>query len=151
MTNYARIIDGLAVDVSTDPANCFHPLLAVEFVEVPDEVTHGWRLNGDAWQAPSGGAPVIPEAPPQVGNLAPTPPEFLLLLTLPERVAIRAAGPTDKVIEDILKMVDDPRVTFIDLTNPGVVEAINYLSTTEPPLLTTERAARVLKGLPVAA
>ena len=151
MTNYARIIDGLAVDVSTDPENCFHPLLAAEFVEVPAEVTHGWRLDGGAWQAPSGGGPVIPEVPPQVGNLAPTPPEFLLLLTLPERVAIRAAGPTDKVIEDILKMVDDPRVTFIDLTNPGVVEAINYLTTTEPPLLTTERAARVVKGLPVAA
>lgn len=151
MTNYARIIDGLVVDVSTDPENCFHPLLAVDFVDVPDEVTHGWRLIGDAWQAPSEVAPVSPEVPPEVGNLAPTSPEFLLLLTLLERAAIRAAGPTDLVVKDILKMVDDPRVTFVDLTNPSVVEAINYLTTTVPPLLTTERAARVLKGLPVAA
>lgn len=147
MTNYARIVDGVAVDVSTAPANCFHPLLAVEFVEVPGEVAHGWRLDGDAWQAPTGGGPVIPEVPPQVGHLSPTPPEFLLLLTLSERVAIRAAGPTDVVVEDILKMVDDPRVTFIDLTNPSVIEAVNYLSTTEPPLLTSERAAQILSGM----
>lgn len=77
----------------------------------------------------------------------PTPAEFLLLLTLQERVAIRAAGATDVVIGDILRMVDDPRVTFVDLTNPSVIEAVNYLTTTEPPLLTTERAAQILTGI----
>ena len=151
MNNYARIVDGIAVDVSTDPVNSFHPDLVPEFFKVPAYVTHGWRLNGDAWQAPSNAAPVAPESPTDVGNLTPTPPEFLLLLTLQERVAIRAAGPTDLVVEDILKMLDDPRVTFIDLTNPSVIEALNYLTTTEPPLLTTERAARVLAGLSVGA
>lgn len=147
MINYARIIGGVAVDVSTDPENCFHPLLAVEFVEVPGEVTHGWRLDGDTWHAPSGAVIVVPEVPAEVGNLAPAPPEFLLLLTLQERVAIRAAGATDLVVEDILKMLDDPRVTFIDLANPSVIEALTYLSTTEPPMLAPERVSRVLSGL----
>lgn len=146
MTNYARIINGIAIDVSTDPENCFHPIIAAEFVEVPDQVTHGWRLIGGAWQASPEGSPLIPEAPTEVGNLVPTPPEFLLLLTLQERVAIRAAGPTDVVVEDILRMLDDPRVTFIDLKNPSVIEAVNYLATTEPPLLTIERATQVLSG-----
>lgn len=150
MTNYARIIDGVAVDVSTDPANCFHPLLAAEFIKVPDYVTHGWRLANNTWSAPVLQTPE-PATPAQTGNLKPTPPEFLLLLTLQERVAIRAAGPTDLIIEDVLRMLDDPRVTFIDLTNPSVVEALNYLTTTEPPLLTAQRAARVLAGLSVAA
>lgn len=151
MTNYARIINGVAVDVSAAPERCFHPIVAAEFVVVPDSVQHGWRLNGDSWQAPSGVVSVTPDAPTETGNLTPTPPEFLLLLTLQERVAIRAAGPKDLVIEDVLRMLDDPRVTFIDLTNPSVVEAIHYLTTTEPPLLTIERAARVLAGLSVAA
>ena len=150
MTNYARVINGVAVDVSDDPENCFHPDLAVEFVKVPDTVMHGWRLTGKTWSAPVLQEPE-PVTPVQVGNLKPTPPEFLLLLTLQERGAIRAAGPTDLVIEDVLRMVDDPRVTFIDLTNPNVVEAINYLTTTEPQLLTADRAARVLSGLSVAA
>ena len=151
MINYARVIDGIAVDVSVDPERCFHPIVAAEFVVVPDSVQHGWRLNDDSWQAPSGVVPVTPDAPTETGNLTPTPPEFLLLLTLQERVAIRAAGPTDVVIEDVLRMLDDPRVTFFELTNPSVIEAIHYLTTVEPPLLTTERAARVLAGLSVGA
>lgn len=151
MTNYARIINGVAVDVSTDPERCFHPIVAAEFVEVPGEVSHGWRLSGDSWQAPSEVAPVVPEVPTETGNLTPTPPEFLLLLTLQERVAIREAGSADLVVQDLLRMVDDPRVPFIELTNPSVVETLNYLTTTAPPLLTTERAARVLAGLSVGA
>lgn len=147
MTNYARIINGIAIDVSTDPENCFHPIIAAEFVEVPDQVAHGWRLIDDAWQAGPEGSPVVPDVPTVIGNRTPTPPEFLLLLTLQERVAIRAAGATDVVIEDLLRMLDDPRVTFIDLTNPSVIEAINYLTTTESPLLTTERAAQILLGV----
>lgn len=84
------------------------------------------------------------------GNLKPTPPEFLLLLTLQERVAIRAARATDLVVDDLLQMVEDPRLTFVELTNPSVVEAVTYLTTLEPPLLTAERATRVLAGLSVA-
>lgn len=151
MTNYARIINGVAVDVSADPERCFHPIIAAEFVVVPDSVRHGWRLNGDSWQAPSGVALVLPDAPTETGNLTPTPPDFLLLLTLQERVAIREAGSADLVVQDLLRMVDDPRVPFIELTNPSVVETLNYLTTTAPPLLTTERAARVLAGLSVGA
>lgn len=153
MTNYARIINGVAIDVSANPENSFHPHVAKEFVEVPDQVSHGWKLTGSQWVAPVFAAPTpdLPVDTVQAGNFKPTPPEFLLLLTLQERVAIRAAGPTDLVIEDLLRMLDDPRVTFIDLANPSVVEALNYLTTTEPPLLTAQRAARVLAGLSVAA
>lgn len=84
----------------------------------------------------------------EVGNLMPTPPEFQLLLTLKERTAIRQAGTTDTAVADLLSMLDDPRLTFVALENPGVIEAVSYLATTEPQLLTAERAARVLAGLP---
>jgi hypothetical protein len=148
MTNNARIVEGIAVDVSADPESCFHPIIAAEFVAVPDEVMHGWTLTEGEWSAPVLAEPVAPVA---TGNLAPTPPEFLLLLTLQERVAIRAARATDLVVDDLLQMVEDPRLTFVELTNPSVIEAINYLSTIQPPLLTAERAGRVLSGLSAAA
>ena len=32
MTNFARIIDSVAVDVSADPENSFHPDIAAQFV-----------------------------------------------------------------------------------------------------------------------
>lgn len=63
--NYARIINNIAVDVCHDPAECFHPTLAVEFVEVPDEVSHGWALDNGIWSAP----PPPPEPVPEPKNL----------------------------------------------------------------------------------
>lgn len=61
MKNQARIIDNVAVDVSTDPANCFHPTIAAEFVEVPTDVTPGSTFNPitDTWTI----APVPEPAP----------------------------------------------------------------------------------------
>jgi len=49
MTNFARIINNIAVDVSTDPDNDFHPDIASQFVSVPDEVMVGWINTGDTW------------------------------------------------------------------------------------------------------
>jgi hypothetical protein len=45
---YARIKNSKAVDIATNPAEQFHPDLAAEFVEVPDEVDRGWVLAEDA-------------------------------------------------------------------------------------------------------
>ncbi|MBB4268107.1 hypothetical protein [Roseospira visakhapatnamensis] len=53
MTTYARILNNRAVDVVTaDPATLFHPLIAAEFVPVPDDVVPGALLDGDEWTAP---------------------------------------------------------------------------------------------------
>jgi len=52
MPNFARIIDNVAVDVSTDPENSFHPDIAAQFVSVPDNVTIGWVLVDDVWVQP---------------------------------------------------------------------------------------------------
>ena len=65
MTNFARIIDNVAVDVSGDPASCFHPTIAANFVEVPAGVGQGWRHDPDSdlWTAPEptpGPGPVTP-------------------------------------------------------------------------------------------
>jgi hypothetical protein len=64
MKNFARIINDVAVDVSSDPENSFHPSIAKDFVEVPDNVRHGWRLADGKWKAPP---PVVvpPPSPAQ--------------------------------------------------------------------------------------
>lgn len=82
-------------------------------------------------------------------NLQPTPPEFMAnAFTFRERVAIREAKKTDPVVADFMELVGDSRLTYVDLTKPGTRDAIGYLATTTPPLLTTERAAQILAGLP---
>ena len=60
MTNFARITNDIAIDVSTDPYNSFHPTLASAFVPVPDEVQHGWihDVGNDTWAAPLEPQPV---------------------------------------------------------------------------------------------
>lgn len=52
MTNFARIIDNVAVDVSSNPADQFHPIVAAEFQSVPDEVETGWICTDGQWAAP---------------------------------------------------------------------------------------------------
>ena len=65
MTNFARIIDNVAVDVSGDPASCFHPTIAANFVEVPAGVGQGWRHDPDSdlWTAPEPAPAPEPQTP----------------------------------------------------------------------------------------
>lgn len=52
MANFARIINGVAVDVCAAPHEFFHPDVAVQFEPVPDEVEQHWELVSGSWQAP---------------------------------------------------------------------------------------------------
>lgn len=145
MALFARVVDGSVVDVSTDPKNQFHPDLAKAFISAPDNVVAGWSYDGKTWSAP-----VVPTPTPvaETGNLQPTPPEFMLLLTLQERAAFRAAAEKDPVAADLLSLLSDARLTYVDLANSGVQEAVQYMTTTDPQLLTEARAKRILAGLP---
>lgn len=140
MTNYARIINGVAVDVSLAPANSFHKTLSDSFIQVPDEVEAGWVLDNNTWSPPT------PVSTPTTGNLQPTPPQFMLLLTLMERGNLRRARDVDVVVQDLMLMLEDPRLAIVDLTDHSVIEVLNYMTTTTPQLLTTARVARILTG-----
>ena len=65
MSTYARIADGVAVEVWTDgglgitPSAVFVPGLAALFAPVPAEVQAGWSLSDGLWVAPP-----EPSAPP---------------------------------------------------------------------------------------
>lgn len=139
--NYARIIDDMAVDVSNAPAEQFHPTVAAEFVEVPAAVVPGsCRVDG-VWLAPEPIAflkTVV--AAPQV-----SPIEFKLLFTAQERVAIKTVRATDPVIDDFYDVVEDPRLTFVDLGLQSTRDAIGYLAAQG--LIGAERVEQILAGV----
>ena len=154
---FARIINDVAVDVTTaDPAERYHPLLAVEFVEVPADVAVGSRLVDGVWIAP---VPVEPEpeppAPIQMAII-----DFLRLFTQAElagfnalRKAVAALAPADYGdptkaalvgFEVGLTHYDALRAGLIELDHP---ETIQWLSLLVPlGVLTEERLAQVLAG-----
>ncbi|MDN3562119.1 hypothetical protein [Vreelandella neptunia] len=128
MSNYARIKNNVAVDVSAAPASQFHPTIAAEFEAVPDEVQRGWQRAEDGiWSAPP---EVVPEAPeperPRVG-----PVEFKLLFTSPERLKLKELRSTDPAINDFFEIIEDPRLQYVDLalasTQQGVEHSLNLL------------------------
>ena len=138
MTNFARVIDNVAVDVSADPENSFHPDIAAQFVSVPDNVQAGWRKGADGkWGAP---APA-PEPVPQVSYPKVGPIHFQMLFTPEEAITADTLKATDNVLASFWKLVDDPRTDTIDLGLQSVQNAIEYT-------LTAVKAAGVAVDVP---
>lgn len=137
-----RIVEGLVVELCAgNPAELFHPEIAALFSPVPDDVTVGsLRLGDGSWQI-AGPAPQ-PEAAQSAPKVSPV--EFKLLFTPQERVAMRAARATDPVIADFFDVIDDPRLTYVDLGLQSTQDAIAYLVGSS--YLTGERGAEVLAG-----
>lgn len=128
MSKYARIIENVAVDVSTAPNDQFHPMLAQEFVLVPDEVQAGWVLSDGVWSAPA-----VTEAPeaPEVAQSYPTvgPIHFQMLFTSQEAVAAEGARATDPVLNRFWKLIEDPRTDVVNLGLQSVQDAVEYTLT----------------------
>lgn len=142
MTNFARIINDVAVDVSSNPAEEFHPSIAAEFEPVPDEVQVGWGRNEDGeWEAPT---PTPEPTPAPTESPKVSPVEFKLLFAPAERVAIKAARATDPVIDDFYDIVEDPRLTHVDLGLQSTKDALSYM--VAQGLLTEERRLEILAG-----
>ena len=127
-----------------NPAELYHPDIAKFYdTEVPDNAQ-----NGDGWVD---GQLVKPEPPAPAPAPEPTPVypqvspiQFKLLFTSPERVAIKAARANDAVIDDFFDIVEDPRLTFVDLGLQSTQDALSYL--VAQGLLTAERREEILKG-----
>ena len=126
MSNFARVIDNVAVDVSADPTTSFHPGIAAEFVVVPDNVRAGWIKGTDGeWSAPTPAPEPVPVTTyPKVGPIA-----FQMLFTPQEMIAADTLKATDKVLASFWKLVDDPRTDTIDLGLQSVQGAIEYTLT----------------------
>jgi len=82
--------------------------------------------------------PII--TPPKV-----SPVQFKLLFTSQERVAIKAARTTDAILDDFYDIIDDPRLTEVDLALQSVQNALDYL--TALTLIGAGRKAEILLGV----
>lgn len=144
---YARNVNNIAVDVRAEsPEGCFTPEIAAEFIEVTDEVENGWILENGIWTAPPEPEPTPEPTPAPAAAPKVSPVEFKLLFTSAERVAIKTARATDPVIDDFFGIIEDPRLTFVDLGLQSTKDAIAYLVSKN--LLTEARASEVLSGVP---
>lgn len=102
------------------------------------EAQHGWS-DGRTIYADTERQFVVVAAAQKV-----SPVEFKLLFTAMERVAIKAARAEDPVIDDFYDIVEDPRLTFVDLGLQSTQEALGYLESKG--LLTEERRLQILTG-----
>ncbi|MEN9885425.1 MAG: hypothetical protein RL758_3 [Pseudomonadota bacterium] len=140
---YAWIENDRIRDIAPgNPAELYHPTIAAFYdTEVPDDAA-----NGDGWV---NGQLVKPEPAPAPELVAPVPPkvspvEFMLLFTSAERVALKAARSTDPVIDDWMDIVQDPRLTQVDLGLQSTKDALAYLVSID--ILTAERRDEILAG-----
>lgn len=141
---YARVVSDTAIDVrTTSPEGYFTPDVAAQFVTVPDEVENGWLYDGSTWSAPPVPEPVDPGEPAPVYPKV-SPVQFKLLFTSAERIAIKTAREADAVIDDFYDIVEDPRLTEVDLGLQSTQDALSYLVSQN--LLTVERRAEILLG-----
>jgi hypothetical protein len=136
MTNYARIINNIAVDVSTNPTESFHPEIASQFVSVPDNVVAGWELVNGVWGEVAALEVIV--VPPTVSVI-----EYKMLFTSQERVATKNSA--DPVIVDLQELMNDPRTTNVDLSLKSISDALDYMTTLN--ILGAGRKAEILTGI----
>lgn len=139
---YARIVNGIAVDVRTEsPEGFFTPNIVAEFIEVPEEVEDHWILLDDNWSAPIMPEPIV--TAPLIPIISPV--EFKLLFTPQERMAIKAARATDEILDDLFTIIDDPRLKEVNLNLESNKAVMAYLESKG--LITAERKAEIMTGI----
>ncbi len=122
---FARVVDNVAVDVSVDPADQYHPDIVAQFESVPESVSRGWRLIDGVWTAPSDS--FNPAAQPEAERVYPvlSPVEFKLLFTSEERIKLYELRNADPVLNDFLLILDDARLTEVRLERPSVQRGLD--------------------------
>ena len=109
---------------------------ALEYKVAPDTpVEVGWHCTLNE-ETPTFAAP--PAAAPKV-----SPVQFKLLFTVAERVAIKTSA--DQLVQDFFEIVNDPRLTFVDLGLESTQQALQYLASKS--LIAKERPAQILAGV----
>jgi len=122
--NYAMIENNAAVATSENPNADFHPDLAAQFVQVPDEVRQGWQLINSVWTAPV----VVPV----VSDAVLTQLEFRRLFTIQERITIDDADNSVTLSAEQKAVVrtlqrDMALATAIDLSDESTIFGVYYL------------------------
>ena len=140
----AWIENDMIRDICTgNPLDLYHPEIAKHYdTDVPDDA-----CVGDGWVDGQVVKPeiVIPEpVAPEPNYPKVSPVEFKLLFTSQERVAIREARSSDAVIDDFYDIVEDSRLTHVDLGLKSTQDALDYM--VGKGLVSDERKAEILTG-----
>ena len=98
-----------------------------------------WDVDGALYSDAEKSLSIAPE------SLTPTPVQFMLMFAPAERVAMKAARATDPVLDDFFDIVDDPRLTYVDLGLQSTKDAVAYLVSKS--LITEARAVEILAGV----
>lgn len=150
MPKFARIENGVVIDVSVNPTFEYHPLIAEQFVTIPDEVEAGFTFDGTEYAPPVVADPE-PAEPETVKTVSISPVDFKFLFTLPERVKIKELRATDLALDDFYSMLDDPRLTVISLSDARIIEgveyAVNALADVETVTDPVQRISEILGGV----
>lgn len=155
MQKYARLLAGEVVELVIPPegstiADCFVKQIADQFIKCPANITVGSTLSSAGkWTVKADSTPVV--VPPAAIEPAPakqsikvSPVEFKLLFTSSERIAIKQLIETDQVIEDFFSIIDDRRLTYVDLGLNQTSDALSYLVQLD--VITEDRKAEILTG-----
>lgn len=139
--NYARQVGNVIQEIIPNAPD-FHPDVNALFFQVADTVQVGATLVNDAWVNPD---PVVPP-PPSVfaPDIIVSPVEFKMLFTSQERIAIAAARASDPIIDDWYSILDDSRLTEVNLGRNSTQAGVMYLNSLG--LITNQRAAEILSG-----
>ncbi|MEP3113022.1 hypothetical protein [Nisaea sp.] len=148
---YAWVQNNCIRDIAPgDPAELYHSDIAALYsTQVAGSVERGAKMVEGEWTNPP--APVFtPPSPVTPPAPVVSPVEFKLLFTSAERIAIKAfrAGTAPEteaaraVIDDWYEIVEDLRLTEVDLGLSDTIEGVNYLETLG--LIGVGRAAEIL-------
>ena len=150
MKNYARIVNGVAVEVFSPPEGftieeCFHPDVVVQFTECPLNITANSTIDSEGvWTVfvPPVVIPTEPETPPIII----THSEFRALFSLAERTAIKTASKSDDGMAECWVFMNVQPPPEVNLSDIGTIEVLDYM--VEFGVLTQARKAQILTGIP---
>lgn len=141
--NYARAVGNVIQEIiDFSPNGRFAPEVAALFFSVADTVKVGATQVNGVWANPT----PLPDPEPQAATRPIVSPiEFKLLFTSAERIAIQTARATDPIIDDFYDILDDPRLTEVNLGLTSTQNGVGYLAMQG--LIAPERVAEILAGV----
>lgn len=155
---YAWIENGAVRDIAPgNPAELYHPDVAALYdTVVPEGTERGATLVAGVWTNPLPPPPPAPSPPPEpTFRKTLTAPEFKLLFTSSERIAIRMARAysgadanaqmVKDILDDFYEILDDPRLQEVNLNLPQTQEGVMGLVAFG--ILTETRATIILQGV----
>jgi hypothetical protein len=142
-TKYAWIENTYIRDVCTqDPNELFHSDIAALYNTVVSEEAEA----GDFWVNDKlvKGTPPEVHVPPSILPIIVSAVSFKLLFTAEERATLKTNRPTDVVIDDLFDIIEDPRLTEVNLSSETVQSSLTYFVTKG--YITAARKQQILNG-----